>query len=293
MSLDTLLEAAEYLDHIQSTDSSDDQRRDYMASDSVDEGDVCVANTYHLKVDPNVPISVQFHTYTSCAAAVEPMSGMVSNTSITSNNSTKLNAHQNVGHLLMNEMNIGSTIRSSMNANNFVVNSNGVNISHKNRDHSSYSRHREMHKTLEKNRRAHLRHCFEVLKDELPVNEYNEKKSSHINIISCAIRYIQHLKRTESELHHQTQRLVRTKMRFQNQIAQLRDDLKEAVIDGTASIGRPDRAHSLSNLYDNSHDNCLQFEQSDEEVIIDLETGEECYDDETTTTASGLSLVRG
>lgn len=50
------------------------------------------------------------------------------------------------------------------------------------------TRHRELHKTLEKNRRAHLRHCFEQLKTELPRSEYSDKKTSHINIIHCAIR---------------------------------------------------------------------------------------------------------
>ena len=56
------------------------------------------------------------------------------------------------------------------------------------KDSIASSRHRELHKTLEKNRRAHLRHCFEQLKTELPRSEYNDKKTSHINIIHCAIR---------------------------------------------------------------------------------------------------------
>jgi len=48
------------------------------------------------------------------------------------------------------------------------------------------------------------------------------------------------------------------------------------------------RSHSLS-------PNILQFEteideQSDGEVVIELDNGEECYDDETTTTASGIQL---
>ena len=256
-----------------------------------------------MKVDPNVPISVQFHTYTSCGGGQPPIAAMGSQSDRmskawnSSNRSTKRNA-QNVANVVINNIN-SSLIRPSINAiknNNFSVNNTntGNNKNPKdnnrdnrdNRDHSSYSRHREMHKTLEKNRRAHLRHCFEVLKDELPPNEYNEKKSSHINIISCAIRYIQHLKRTETELHYQTERLVRTKIRFQSQIAQLMDDFKEVNVNSKiAGIG------SIITS-DPTLTEC-QFEpqideQSDEEVIIELENGEDCYDDETTTTASGL-----
>ncbi|XP_054153490.1 max dimerization protein 1-like [Oppia nitens] len=270
MSLDTLLEAAKYLDHIQKSDCSDGQtwdyceRNEYIGSEEV----ILPSSTYHLKVDPNIPISVQFHTYTSNGSSIETISQMATSRAMATNAniSTKRNGHQNGGHV-MNE----SNLRSSMNT------SNGVN--NKIKDHSAYSRHREMHKTLEKNRRAHLRQCFEVLKEELPLNEYNEKKSSHINIISCAIRYIQHLKRIESELHQQTERLMRTKHRFQNQIAQLRQDL----MDGHQS------GFTHNNLF--LSDNYLDFEpqveeQSDEEVIIEFETGEDCYDDETTTTAS-------
>lgn len=296
MSLDTLLEAAKYLDHIERTDSSDGERHDSIGTDSFEDSDepVVPSATYHLKVDPNLPISVQFHTYTSCAAGLQAMapigqSGVVSKPW---NSSTKLNAQQKVGNIVMNAMNNSSTIRPSINTintnNNFSINNTNTENNNKIRDHSSYSRHREMHKTLEKNRRAHLRHCFEVLKDELPPNEYNEKKSSHINIISCAIRYIHVLKRTESDLQHQTERLVRTKIRFQSQIAQLKDDLKQ--IDVRSDIGALLQTQPPTHRTRRLTDDSLQFEpqideQSDEEVIIELEN-EECYDDETTTTAS-------
>lgn len=270
--------------------------------------------TYHLKVDPNLPISVQFHTYTSMSTnggsgeALAHTHHHWSNNS--SNTSTKRNAQQSGGNLINDTSVIRPAINrynnsiannannaNDMNAVNNNINSNtgnNINNNNKNKDHSSYSRHREMHKTLEKNRRAHLRHCFEILKEELPPSEYNEKKTSHINIISCAIRYIQHLKRTECELEHETERLVRTKIRFQNQIAQLREDLRdlnnksdiEALLQMVANDNTK-RGHSLS-------PNILEYgaeidEQSDGEVIIELENGEECYDDETTTTASGLS----
>lgn len=85
-------------------------------------------------------------------------------------------------------------------------------------------RHRELHKTLEKNRRAHLRHCFEELRKELPKSEYSYKKSSHINIIHSAIRYINSLKKAEWENEHELERLARCKMRHQNHLAQIRQE---------------------------------------------------------------------
>lgn len=76
---------------------------------------------------------------------------------------------------------------------------------------SSYSRHRELHKTLEKNRRAHLRHCFELLKAELPASECVDKKTSHINIIKSAIRYVLALRQQESEIDDELLRLTKIK----------------------------------------------------------------------------------
>ncbi len=264
-----------------------------MDNDSNEEV-IVPSNTYHLKVDPNLPISVQFHTYTSTSGGLQSMAQTHNHLWNTSNSSTKRNAHQ-IGAHFINTSIIRPAINRNNNTNNTNITNNTIvnNNNNKNKDHSSYSRHREMHKTLEKNRRAHLRHCFEILKDELPPSEYNEKKTSHINIISCAIRYIQHLKRIECDLEHETERLVRTKIRFQNQIAQLKDDLTDlnnkSDIEALLQIVASDkRSHSLS-------PNILQFEteideQSDGEVVIELDNGEECYDDETTTTASGIQL---
>lgn len=93
----------------------------------------------------------------------------------------------------------------------------------KSSDPETSIRHRELHKTLEKNRRAHLRHCFEELRKELPKSEYSYKKSSHINIIHSAIRYINSLKKSEWENEHEIERLARCKMRHQNHLAQIRE----------------------------------------------------------------------
>lgn len=83
-----------------------------------------------------------------------------------------------------------------------------------------------MHKTSEKNRRAQLRDCFEQLKKELPQPEYRDRKSSHINIINCALRCIQNLKKKEAENEIEMARLSKAKLRHQNTISQLRQDLK-------------------------------------------------------------------
>lgn len=87
---------------------------------------------------------------------------------------------------------------------------------------SSYSRHRELHKTLEKNRRAHLRHCFELLKAELPASECVDKKTSHINIIKSAIRYVLALRQQECEIDNELQRLTKKKMELTENLTKLR-----------------------------------------------------------------------
>lgn len=87
---------------------------------------------------------------------------------------------------------------------------------------SSYSRHRELHKTLEKNRRAHLRHCFEILKAELPSSECADKKTSHINIIKSAIRYVLALREQECEIENELQRLTKIKSELTENLSKMR-----------------------------------------------------------------------
>lgn len=88
---------------------------------------------------------------------------------------------------------------------------------------SSYSRHRELHKTLEKNRRAHLRHCFELLKSELPSSECADKKTSHINIIKSAIRYVLALRQQECEIDTELQRLTKIKNEYTEKLSIMRE----------------------------------------------------------------------
>jgi hypothetical protein len=89
---------------------------------------------------------------------------------------------------------------------------------------SSYSRHRELHKTLEKNRRAHLRHCFEILKAELPDSDCVDKKTSHINIIKSAIKYVLALRQQECELDNELQRLIRVKNELTEKLSKVRNE---------------------------------------------------------------------
>lgn len=168
-----------------------------------------------------------------------------------------------------------------------VSRSRNHNDGNSDRDSLASSRHRELHKTSEKNRRAHLRDCFEQLKKELPQPEYRDRKSSHINIIHCALRYIQCLKRIESEHESEMARLARAKIRHQHMITQLKQDLGNIDVDKVLK----EVAESVLNSSGNSSSNsslsrmdCDHY-QSDGEVIVELEA-DQFYDDETTTTAS-------
>lgn len=101
---------------------------------------------------------------------------------------------------------------------------------------SSYSRHRELHKTLEKNRRAHLRRCFEILKAELPTSDCGgDKKTSHINIIKSAIRYVLALKRQERENDNEVQRLTKIKTQLTENLSMLRKDQVQSQLPGISS----------------------------------------------------------
>lgn len=99
---------------------------------------------------------------------------------------------------------------------------------------SSYSRHRELHKTLEKNRRAHLRHCFELLKAELPASDCVDKKTSHINIIKSAIRYVLALRQQECEIDNELQRLTRVKNELTEKLSDVKGDHQQHQVVSTS-----------------------------------------------------------
>lgn len=116
-------------------------------------------------------------------------------------------------------------------------------------DPETSSRHREMHKTLEKNRRAQLRTCFEELRKELPKSDYSYKKSSHINIIHSAIRYIHILKRNESEQEKLYAELLKEKHSNEQQLGRLKNEFQRA--NGSS------RKVANSNPGTNLSNNCL------------------------------------
>ena len=104
---------------------------------------------------------------------------------------------------------------------------------------SSYSRHRELHKTLEKNRRAHLRHCFELLKSELPFADCTDKKTSHINIIKSAIRYVLALRQQECEIDNELQRLTRIKNDLTEKLTIMRNNGDQSQLDSKHQLIEP------------------------------------------------------
>ncbi|XP_045466949.1 max-binding protein MNT [Harmonia axyridis] len=83
---------------------------------------------------------------------------------------------------------------------------------------------REVHNKLEKHRRAHLKECFDILKKQLPASP-DEKKSSNLNILHSAIRYIQVLRKREMDLEQEMERLAREKISWQSKLTQLKKDL--------------------------------------------------------------------
>lgn len=327
----------------------------------------------HLRLDPNLPISFQFHTYSTpqpfvghhratvlspgnsnsavTAAYTFPLSsgpghtgngngigGQLTTNASTNkknnNNGNNSNSSSNGGHSVTLATNGGQgmALLQSPPGTNRQFSGRGSrgsrNASESDKDSLASSRHRELHKTLEKNRRAHLRHCFEQLKTELPKSEYSDKKTSHINIIHCAIRYIQYLKRTEWEYEHEMERLARTKIRYQNQLAQAKEDvmattghhkgvspvdIEEVLLKAAAQValnsvnggtGKSSSSSSLmsapssaSNLSLSGKSPLIHGLKSEEDessdttgdVIVELDAGED-YDDETTNTASGTLI---
>ncbi|KAK2710965.1 uncharacterized protein LOC136025899 isoform X2 [Artemia franciscana] len=94
---------------------------------------------------------------------------------------------------------------------------------------------RETHNKLEKNRRAHMRECFEVLRRQLPDTE--DKRLSNLGILKMACRSIQLLKRKERELEHSIELLARDKIANQQRLEALKKEVPEyEIVDSTPSI---------------------------------------------------------
>ncbi|XP_057676951.1 max-binding protein MNT-like [Corythoichthys intestinalis] len=84
---------------------------------------------------------------------------------------------------------------------------------------------REVHNKLEQNRRAHLKECFEKLKKNVP--NVDDKKTSNLSVLRSALRYIQTLKRKEKEYEHEMERLAREKIATQQRLAELKKELSQ------------------------------------------------------------------
>ncbi|XP_066251784.1 max-binding protein MNT isoform X2 [Euwallacea similis] len=105
---------------------------------------------------------------------------------------------------------------------------------------------REVHNKLEKCRRAHLKECFDLLKKQLPANG-DEKKTSNLSILHSALKYIQTLKRRESEYEHQLERLAREKIAYQQRLATLKKDSPFGNLDFSKIVSEvPSSTTSLS-----------------------------------------------
>ncbi|XP_025091462.1 max-binding protein MNT-like isoform X2 [Pomacea canaliculata] len=84
---------------------------------------------------------------------------------------------------------------------------------------------REVHNKLEKNRRAHLKECFDALKQHLSSKE--EKKTSNLSILRGAIKCIQNLRRCEKELEQELQKLAQQKSKLRHRLEQLYSEMDQ------------------------------------------------------------------
>lgn len=259
----------------------------------------------HLLIDPNLPISSQFHTYSSIAPSTKSLGLSLNRQNNRRNNNSTNNLEFESNSILFNNY-LTKQDRSKSISNNNSSNSRknsspksdtgSHNLSRSSesstsaseKDTAAFNRHRELHKTLEKNRRAHLRSCFEQLKKELPQSEYRDRKSSHINIIHCALRYIQCLKRDESDKENEIKRLKKARQKHLKNIIQLKSDLdydKNQITIDKILREASEKIAGNKIVIQGLKSEWIE-ESNDGGVIIEFEVDQD-YDDEATTTASG------
>ena len=200
----------------------------------------------HLKIDPNLPISFQFHTYSSSVpSSVYPPSGndlFSSRSKLAAGRQPSIGGRTKSASFSVSNSGAARQSRVTIRRNrNLTTSSDKGSLS------EATSRHRELHKTLEKNRRAHLRSCFEQLKLELPKTDYAEKKYSHINIIHYAIRYINQLKKAESDHKEELNKLNRIRSDYESSLSALRQQLIGG-LDAESSSNSQSNDSSLENL---------------------------------------------
>ncbi|XP_065172717.1 uncharacterized protein [Atheta coriaria] len=86
---------------------------------------------------------------------------------------------------------------------------------------------REVHNKLEKNRRAHLKDCFEELNSILPnARDAAAKKTSNLQILDSALKYIGVLKTEEADHEQLLEQLAKEKIRLKQRYSNLRKEIK-------------------------------------------------------------------
>lgn len=83
---------------------------------------------------------------------------------------------------------------------------------------------REVHNKLEKNRRAHLKECFELLRQEIP--SIDDRKISNLSILQKALRYVQAITAKEKELEDEKKRLAALGSVMHSKLARLKQEVK-------------------------------------------------------------------
>ncbi|XP_060075612.1 max-binding protein MNT-like [Ylistrum balloti] len=125
---------------------------------------------------------------------------------------------------------------------------------------------REVHNKLEKNRRAHLKECFEFLKNQIPTLE--DKRTSNLSILRGSLRYIQALRRKEKEYELEMQRLAREKISLQERMAMLKSELVkmniEVDINQWAVVPDDQGTNSTSTATEQGSPICSEDEDEDE-----------------------------
>ncbi|XP_033748321.1 max-binding protein MNT-like [Pecten maximus] len=125
---------------------------------------------------------------------------------------------------------------------------------------------REVHNKLEKNRRAHLKECFEFLKNQIPTLE--DKRTSNLSILRGSLRYIQALRRKEKEYELEMQRLAREKISLQERMAMLKSELVrmniEVDINQWAVIPDDQDSNSTSTATEQGSPICSEDEDDDD-----------------------------
>ncbi|XP_075154711.1 mnt isoform X3 [Haematobia irritans] len=84
---------------------------------------------------------------------------------------------------------------------------------------------REVHNKLEKNRRAHLKECYEALKNQLSLKDEDRRKTSNLAILGEALRCVQSYQKQNQELEAKWEHLANDKINLQKRIVSLKREL--------------------------------------------------------------------